>query len=292
VPNVVSIQGGDGHWVGTCCSTHKTAITTVLDRAQAVLIGSDSFADEVRGLHGTAAERFTVIGGATDCSRFVPAAVRADAGHSPPAQPVLIYHGRVDRRKGVLDLLDALPLLRTPARLIVSGIGPDLDEVRRRVAEMPEGLVELTGYADYDNAPAVYQRGTVFVSPTYSEGFSNTVLEAMACGLPVVSTNVVGVVDCLRDGENGLLVEPGDPPALAAAIDRLLEDPALYDRIRTAALNEVRERYSWPVLTRRIDAVYQELAGSKPDGALLPAGLLGDAPIDPSCRFRAAPHLL
>jgi glycosyltransferase involved in cell wall biosynthesis len=291
VPNVVSIQGGDGHWVGTCCTTHKTAITTVLDTAQAVLIGSESFAGEVIDLHGTERARFTVIGGATDCERFTPAAV-------PPAPelPTLVYHGRVDRRKGVLDLLDALPLLRTSVRLIISGIGPDLDEVRRRVADIPPDgaakyLVELTGYAAYDDAPAVYQRGTVFVSPTYSEGFSNTVLEAMACGLPVVSTAVVGVVDCLRDGENGLLVEPGRPADLAAAIDRLLEDPELYDRIRRTAYGEVTTQYSWPVLAARIDAVYSELAGTKPDPTLLPAEVLS-GPIDPTCRFRSAPHLL
>jgi glycosyltransferase involved in cell wall biosynthesis len=287
VPNVVSIQGGDGHWVGTCCTTHKAAITTVLDRAQAVLIGSESFAEEVIGLHGTARERFTVVGGATDCARFVP----TDA--PPPAdEPVLIYHGRVDRRKGVLDLLDALPLLRTPVRLVVSGIGPDLEEVRRRVTDLPPGRVELTGYAAYDDAPAVYRRGSVFVSPTYSEGFSNTVLEAMACGLPVVSTRVVGVVDCLRDGENGLLVEPGDPPALAAALDRLLTDRELYTRIRGQALREVREQYSWPVLAGRIDDVYRELVTTKPDGALLPGEAFGEGGVDPSCRFRAAPHLL
>ncbi|MDQ1631788.1 MAG: glycogen synthase [Frankiaceae bacterium] len=223
VPNVVSIQGGDGHWVGTCCTTHKIAITTVLDSAQAVLIGSESFAGEVIDLHGTDRGRFTVIGGATDCERFTPAAVAPAELPPPPELPTLVYHGRVDRRKGVLDLLDALPLLRTPVRLIVSGIGPDLDEVRRRVDAMPVGLVELTGYAAYDDAPAVYQRGTIFVSPTYSEGFSNTVLEAMACGLPVVSTAVVGVVDCLRDGENGLLVELSG----YAAYD---DAPAVYQR--------------------------------------------------------------
>lgn len=298
VPNVVSIQGGDGHWVGTCCSTHKTAITTVLDSAQAVLIGSESFAGEVIDLHGTAPERFTVIGGATDCARFAPTAVPPPSAPTPtppavtPSElPVLVYHGRVDRRKGVLDLLDALPRMRVPAKLLISGIGPDLDEVRRRVDGMPPGTVELTGYTAYDDAPAIYRRGTVFVSPTYSEGFSNTVLEAMACGLPVVSTAVVGVVDCLRDGENGLLVEPGDPDALAAVMDRLLEDPVLHDRLRTAALAEVRERYSWPVLAARIDAVYRELAGSKPDSTLLPVEVL-EGPVDPSCRFRAAPHLL
>ncbi len=72
VPNVVSIQGGDGHWVGTCCRTDQAAITTVLDHAGAVLIGSESFRDEVVGHHGTSPDLFRIVPGATDTSRFAP----------------------------------------------------------------------------------------------------------------------------------------------------------------------------------------------------------------------------
>ncbi len=80
----------------------------------------------------------------------------------------------------------------------------------------------MTGYVDYADVPEVYRRADIFVSPTYAEGFSNTILEAMASGLAVVSCRAVGVVDCIRDGENGLLTEPGDVPALTAALRRVL----------------------------------------------------------------------
>jgi glycosyltransferase involved in cell wall biosynthesis len=275
LPTVVSIQGGDGHWVGTCCATHKAAITTVLDHAGAVLIGSPSFRDEVVGHHGTDPARFRIVPGATDTSRFTPS---GRPGLMDP--PVLLFHGRVDRRKGVLDLLQALP---EGVRLVVSGIGPDLDEARARADERTTFL----GYVPPDRAPEVYRSADVFVSPTYSEGFSNTLLEAMASGLPTVSTDSVGVVDCLRHEENGLLHTPGDLAGLRAALTRLLDDGALRERLATTALEEVRRLYSWPVLAASIDAVYAEVAGTTPaPDWSMPAG------VDLSCRFRSAAHLL
>lgn len=285
VPNLVSIQGGDGHWVGTCCGTHKAAITTVLDRAGAVLIGSASFRDEVVGHHGTDPDRFTIVPGATDTSRFTPGPRPLGALSDPP---VLLFHGRTDRRKGVLDLLDAYDRLRADGRdlrLMVSGIGPDLDEVRARVEG--DRSVELTGYTAPDDAPAVYRSADVFVSPTYSEGFSNTILEAMASGLPVVSTNSVGVVDCLRHGDNGLLHQPGDVSGLARLLALVLDDAALRTSLAETALAEVRRLYSWPVLGRSIDAAYRDLVGTAPDLDWSPP-----TSIDLDCRFRAAPHLL
>lgn len=283
VPNLVSIQGGDGHWVGTCCPTHKAAMLAVLGHAGALLIGSRSFADEVTENHGTPPERFTIVPGATDVGRFHPAGGRTPGDLADP--PVLLYHGRVDARKGALELLDAVDELAAerPVRLVVSGIGPDA----AAVAERAGPHAELTGYASYDDAPAVYRRGDVFASPTWSEGFSNTILEAMASGLPVVSTRAVGVVDCLRHEENALLVEPHDVAGLADALRRLLDDEPLRRRLAAAALAEVRERYSWPAVVRRIQAVYASLVGTAPD-----ADWSADAPVDPGCRFRSAPHLL
>jgi glycogen(starch) synthase len=277
LPTVVSIQGGDGHWGGTCCRTHADAMHAVLDSAGAVLIGSASFRDEVVGNLGTDPARFRIVPGATDTGRFTP----GDRPLGSLAEvPVLLFHGRVDRRKGVLDLLEALP---EGVRLVVSGIGPDLDEAKARADDRTTFL----GYVPPGEAPAVYRAADVFVSPTYSEGFSNTLLEAMASGLPTVSTDSVGVVDCLRHGENGLLHSPGDVAGLRTELDRLLTDAPLRTRLATTALEEVRRLYSWPVLARSIDDVYTELAGTAPDlDWVLPAT------VDPACRFRAAAHLL
>lgn len=291
IPNIVSIQGGDGHWVGPCCETHREAMKTVLNHAGSLLIGSKSFAGEVEENHGVSPDVFTIVPGAVNCDRFRPRAGWQAGELQNPDEPVFLYHGRVDRRKGALDTLDALAILAQQGRkfdLLVSGIGPDYDAVKSRIKELKLGdYCEVLGYVEYSDVPAVYHRGDIFLSPTYAEGFSNTILEAMASGLPCVSCFAVGVVDCLRDGENGLLVQPGDVPALANAIARLCDDHALRQRITQKAYEEANTLYSWPTIARQIEGVYQSLLGTSPD-----LNWSSDLPVDLSCRFRAAPHLL
>ena len=285
--NLVSIQGGDGHWVGSCCETHRLAMLRTCAHAGALLIGGRSFAAEVTGRLGSPPpERFTFVPGAVDVARFTPAAVERAPG---PLR--LLYHGRVDRRKGVLDTLEALARLDTPDlawTATVSGVGPDLEAAQALAAErgLQDRRVRFTGYAAYADAPDIYRAHDVFLSPTYSEGFSNTILEAMASGLPVLAGRAVGVVDCLRDGENGLLVEPGDVGALADRLRTLLADAPLRARLAADALAECRRTYGWSAVGARILGVYDRLAGTTPDTDFDP-----DLPLTP-CRFRAAPHLL
>ena len=288
VPCVTSIQGGDGHWVGSCCGSHELAMRRVIERSGAVLIGGDSFRHEVCERLGIDPACFTIVPGAVDTERFHPAPGKAPGSAGVP--PVLLYHGRVDRRKGALDFVEALRRLapRMPFRAIVSGIGPDVDAVRAAIDAANLGeRVEMRGYVKYDEVPAVYREADAFVSPTYAEGFSNTILEAMASALPIVSCRAVGVIDALRDGENALLVEPGDTVALAAALARMLEDPPLRAQLATSALYECRRTYSWFAVAERILAAYRGAIarGTARNGALSPL------PIEP-CRFRATPHLL
>ena len=286
VPNVVSIQGGDGHWVGSCCETHRLAMTRVLDHAGAVLIGCRSLAEEVSGRLGTDPSRFTIVPGAVDTVRFSPRRKSQDSD----LRPMLLYHGRVDRRKGVFDMIAALAALRDEGltwRLTISGIGPDLEgTVRQLDATGLTSLATMRGYVDYDQTPDTYTDADIFVSPTYAEGFSNTILEAMASGVAVVSCRAVGVVDCIRDDENGLLTDPGDVPALTAALRRVITAPALRTRLAEAALKECRQRYSLPFVGRQIMQIYSRLVGTEPSRAFEAA-----LPWTP-CRFRAVPHLL
>ena len=148
-----------------------------------------------------------------------------------------------------------------------------MESSKARAADLnfSEAEIRFTGYADYDTVPDLYRAADVFVSPTYAEGFSNTILEAMAAGLAVVSTHSVGVSDCLRDGENGLLVQPGDVPALAEALARVIEDAPLRRRLAADGLAECRRVYSWRAVGRQIMEVYArhraERAGHRlPDG--------------------------
>ncbi|MBD8908482.1 glycosyltransferase family 4 protein [Methylorubrum zatmanii] len=288
VPTVVSIQGGDGHWVGSCCETHRVAMVEVLAHANALLIGGRSFVGEVCDRLGSDPARFTIVPGAVDTARFTPGGRELE-----DEEPVrLLYHGRVDRRKGVIDFLDALERLweaGVPFDAVISGIGPDVEAARARADEIgfTSAQVRFTGYADYDTVPDLYREADVFVSPTYAEGFSNTILEAMASGLAVVSTHSVGVSDCLRDGENGLLVDPGDVRALTGALRRVVEDEELRTRLAESGLEECRRVYSWTAVGRQIMEVYAQVAGEPPH-----TDFAETLPADPTCRFRKEPHLL
>lgn len=297
VPNMVSIQGGDGHWVGLCCDTHRNAMQAVLRYAGKLLIGSHSFAQEVHHNHGIPLERFTIVPGATDIERFQPKQGRVLGEISDP--PCFIYHGRVDVRKGLLELIDAMGELhktRPDARLVISGIGPDLAQAQHYVRDAGlSSVIEFLGYTDYATAPRVYHRGDIFVSPTYSEGFSNTILEAMASGLPVISTNTIGVVDCIEQGHNGLLVPIKSASALADAMLRLLNDDSLRRSIARQALSDVEEKYSWPVVADLIIDAYKDLVGSAVSDQwtdIYDPRLVTVANADNRCRFRTTPHLL
>ena len=299
LPNVVSIQGGDGHWVGGCCPPHREAMRAVLLHSNQILIGSKSFAVEVQENHGVPESVFEIVPGATDIDRFRPTGHDEAADVASLGAPVFLYHGRVDLRKGLGELIDAMKeviVLRPHARLVISGIGPDADEVQHRVqSDCLSHCVEMTGYCPYAEAPAVYRRGDVFVSPTYSEGFSNTILEAMASGLAVISTDTVGVRDCIEHERNGLLVPTRDAAALAAAMIRLFDDAPLRKRLAEEGLRDVHSHYCWPVVAKQIEACYQRVLGREPDNRWV-------AYCDPtrwqlrhadlSCRFRTAPHLL
>jgi len=108
----------------------------------------------------------------------------------------------------------------------------------------------------------------------------------MASGLPTVSCTAVGVVDCLRHEENGLLSMPGDIAGLAANLRRVIEDAPLRARLAATALEECRRVYSWEAVGRQILTVYESLGGTVPN-CDFDASLPRDA-----CRFRAEPHLL
>ncbi len=195
--------------------------------------------------------------GATNVDQFTPAREVGALRQSVR----LLYHGRVDRRKGVLDFIRAgHQLLATGerVRLLVSGIGPDVLPARELVQELAmTEHTDFSGAVPYIEAARAYERGDVFISPTYAEGFSNTILEAMASGLPIVSTRSVGVINCLTDGLNAALVEPGDVDGLAQAIRRMIHDDAYRTRLAQQAYDDVLTKYSWPVVAEQLEGIYR-----------------------------------
>jgi len=112
------------------------------------------------------------------------------------------------------------------------------------------------GFVAHDELELLYGRAAVVAVPSYREGFGVVCAEAMAHGRPVVASAVGGLLDLVADGETGVHVPPGDVPALRAALERLLADPALRARMGQAARARVRERFSWDAVTDSTLAAY------------------------------------
>jgi glycosyltransferase involved in cell wall biosynthesis len=190
--------------------------------------------------------------------------VRRDLG-LPEGAPVIGLVARLDHwGKGHKELLEALASLmaRHPVNALMVGGGRRIDEVRALAAGLGlAGAVHFLG--PRHDVPDLLNAMDIFVLPSYSEGLSLALLEAMAAGKPVIATAVGGTPEVVTDGGNGLLIPPRDAAALAAALERLLTDPALAQRLGAKARAHVREHYSLDRLGREINAIYGEFVEKK-----------------------------
>jgi glycosyltransferase involved in cell wall biosynthesis len=207
--------------------------------------------------------RVAVIPPGIDLRRFDRA--RADpavtAGLRRGATRVVGTVGRLADQKALHVLLDAVPrlLAQDPGiRVLVVGDGPLRPALERRARRLGVGdAVVFTGH-QADVVPA-YAAMDVFVLPSRYEGFGIVFLEAMAMGVPVVGTRVVGIEDAVTDGATGLLVPYGDASALAAAVIRLCSDCALRERVCSEAVRKVTRDHGRDVMAARTESFYREL---------------------------------
>ncbi len=165
-----------------------------------------------------------------------------------PAQPAPLFVGVLERYKDIDGLAEAWRLAapRLPGvTLRIVGTGSRADVVERLVGDLP-GRVEWTPSVPNDEIAALLDAATVLVLPSRSEGLGRIVVEALCRGRPVVATRVGGITDLVRDGENGLLVEPRVPAALADALVRVLTDSELVERLAAAARPSVEPWISTP----------------------------------------------
>lgn len=185
---------------------------------------------------------------------MMPSLVRAaDVVGEPPERDwtgviELLTAGRIDPEKNPVLLVEMMAVLerRHPGRYRLSwaGVGPLDDAVRRRAAELQiEDRVELLGYVPFrPELLALYRRAHVFVHVSLSEGVPQVLVEALACGTPVVATDVGGVRSALDGGRAGVLVPPSDAEAAAAAVIRLSDDERLRAQLVARGLLLARER--------------------------------------------------
>jgi len=184
------------------------------------------------------------------------AGARAEVGIDGP---LLAFAGRIGRQKA---LEVALQALREAAgvSLLVAGDGPEREEMERRAADLGlAGRVRFLGSLPREKVLELFRAADASLLSSAWENFPHTVVESLAVGTPVISTDVGGVAEIVRDRENGLLVPAGDPRALAAAIVSFFGEPGLRERLAAAAAPSVAE-YGREEILGRIEAILREAA--------------------------------
>jgi glycosyltransferase involved in cell wall biosynthesis len=206
----------------------------------------------------------------------VPDGVRIDSAGGPDVNtepglpPVIAYVGHLYAWKGVDILLGAIERVPEVHGLIVGGLEgePDLARLKSLAARLGiEKRVTFTGLVEPPRVPALLRRATVLALPNTASAISTQftsplkLFEYMAAGRPIVASNLPALSEVLEDGVNALLVTAGDPEALAGAIRRLVDDPALGRRLAAASL-EGAPKYGWNKRAERLEALFADVTGA------------------------------
>lgn len=248
VPSVVNYRGG---YAADFLSRSARVVRWTMSRA-AVLAVPSGFLQAVFREHGMSAR---VLPNIVDLERFRPG--RADSGDVRRGHVVVARN--LETIYGVDLALRAFARLaghHPDARLSIAGTGPELGRLENLAGSLGvRERVTFTGRLDRDEMANLYRSAHLVLNPVWVDNMPNSVLEALASGVPVVSTNVGGVPYLVTDERTALLVPPGDVEAMAAAMLRVLDDEVLRVALRDAGLQEVR-RYAWPEVRHELLALY------------------------------------
>jgi glycosyltransferase involved in cell wall biosynthesis len=263
VPLVVSCRGSAELVQPLLDPTRGPALRRLFERTAIVHVVAAAVGDAVVAL-GADPDRVRIVRPAVDLDRWK---VRAPVDLDGPVR--LVSVGRLVPAKGLDDLFAAVAALRArglDVTLTVIGDGPHRDPLRLRAARSGlEGVVDLVGSRTPDQVAAALAQSHLLVSASWSEGINNGVLEAMACGVPVVSTAVGGMGEVITDGQDGWLVGAGRPDQLADAIERAVADPAAVAEVAARARARVEAEFGLARQEAEWLAIYGGLSGGGND---------------------------
>ncbi len=254
---------GEAQGAGLPGGAQRRLARWAINRAARVIVLSPGWAVALAALAGQpdVGSSMVVLPNPVDCD-----------GIRPPDDPaqrrpdVVLFLGDFSQRKGVRDLLAAAPVVlqRRPATcFVIAGGQPPADVAAQ--AEALDGAVRFPGFVRGADKLRWLQEASLLVLPSYAEGLPVAVLEAMAAGLPVVTTPVGGVPDFFRDGVNGRLTPPGDVSALTDAIAGLLDDLASSRAMGQHNRQQALEQFAVPRYAQRLLELYLEVSGRAGD---------------------------
>jgi glycogen synthase len=229
-------------------------------RAAGVIVLSDRLA-ELKRCEGLAPDAIHVIAPGVDVDLFERPFVDLFPDYEGP---LVVFVGRLVPEKGVRVLAHAAARLGTPnATVVFVGDGPEraaLEAMRARFGL--QDRIHFTGFRPHDEVPSILRRADVLVLPSLSEELGSVLLEAMSAGAAIVASRTGGIPSLVHHETNGLLVSPGDPAELAAALDRVLTDAVLAARLRSGA--RAHARHDWQAVGARVLEVYEAALSARP----------------------------
>ncbi len=261
-PMTAFLADGDYPWRGRW---HRRVFSLVTRAGYAaadlVVTTSRGVAEDLHAAFGVSPAHVRVVPNPVDLDRVAVAAAESlDAGlQAQWVSPVIVAAGRLAEAKNYPLLIDAMAVLRQqmPARLFILGEGELEGAIRARIAERGlTGAVVLCGFQR--NPWKFIAKADVFALTSHYEGFGNVLVEAMACGVPVVATASAGTNDIIRDEQDGLLVAQHTAEAVAAALARLLGNQEFRGRLGAAARDHAG-RFALPVVAADYDVLFRGL---------------------------------
>jgi alpha-maltose-1-phosphate synthase len=257
-------QLGGGYTLSSWCE--RTAATA----AAAVVAVSDGMRADILAVYPEIdAERVVVIRNGIDTAEYRPDPATGVLGRHgvDPARPYVIFVGRITRQKGLPVLLHAAARLDPAAQLVLCAGAADTPELLAEVTELVSGLrnsrsgvVWIPEMLPKQDVIQLLTHATVFACPSLYEPLGIVNLEAMACGTAVVGSRTGGIPEVVAEGETGLLVPPGDPEELAAALNALLWEPDRARAMGMAGRERAVAEFGWAAIAAQTVALYSELA--------------------------------
>jgi D-inositol-3-phosphate glycosyltransferase len=253
----------------------------VLRQADRIIAATPAELAQLQWLYQAGVSKITVIPPGVETCRFYP--IPQDEAREfigiPPCERMVLFVGRIEPLKGLDVLLEAIALLRTqgnweknPFCLMVIGGDPTGDdgEQNKEMTRIQavrdhynlQDLVIFAGKRSQDTLPYYYSAAEAVVVPSHYESFGMVALEAMACGTPVVASQVGGLAYLVQDGVTGFTVPVDEPEALADRLFQILDDGNLRNRMSQRAVTAAQD-YSWWKIATRLMAVYREVLGKE-----------------------------
>ena len=255
VPTILHLHGGEFpiFYEKECGRFRKQFVRYVFDKSTRVVVLSSTWKTWVQGISTN--PHVEAI--------YNPVLFPEKATAWESRRPgTVLFLGRISERKGVYDLLETaakVAAVHPEFRLLLGGDG-DLKQAQACVADFGIGdKVEFLGWVKGAKKERYLAEAMLYVLPSYNEGMPMSILEAMAVGLPILSTTVGGIPEAVTDGVEGFLVGPGNVDALTARLDQLLSDPALARRMGEAARHKVETFFSSDAVLPSIERLYAEL---------------------------------